>query len=77
MIAGAVLVLMPMLAGRAGAEVPGCDWTNLAFWKGAEPARVAAIMRLGGANCAFLVVRYTCASCFGPIIANTPTCRGN
>ena len=41
-IAGAALVLMLMPAGRAGAETPGCDWTGWAFWKGADPAQVAA-----------------------------------
>ena len=40
-ITGAALVLMPMLAGWAGAEARGCDWADSAFWKGAEPARMA------------------------------------
>jgi len=41
-IAGAALALalMPMLAGRAGAEAPGCNWAGLGFWSW-KPARVA------------------------------------
>ena len=41
--AALALILMPMLAGRAGAEAPGsCNWAGWEFWKGAEPAQVAA-----------------------------------
>jgi len=40
--AALALILMPMLAGRAGAEAPGsCNWAGWEFWKGAEPAQVA------------------------------------
>ena len=48
-IAGAALALalVQMPVGRAGAEVPGCDWTGSAFWKGADLARVDRCIAAG------------------------------
>ncbi|MBC6439818.1 MAG: ankyrin repeat domain-containing protein [Rhodospirillales bacterium] len=34
-IAGAILATL-MLTGQAGAQVVGCDWTDWAFWDGAD-----------------------------------------
>jgi len=43
-IAGAALALglAAMSVSRAGAEAPGCDWTDRAFWERADPAQVTA-----------------------------------